>query len=51
MKVDGITDPQLSVKGVGFDRTLGGLEMEVRLRDHLVKVCFVISTLYNYINI
>jgi len=31
------TVPQLSVKGVGFDTTLGGLEMDMRLRDHLVK--------------
>ena len=23
MEVDGITDPQISVKGVGFDRKLG----------------------------
>uniref|UniRef100_H2YJP9 Hypoxia up-regulated protein 1 n=1 Tax=Ciona savignyi TaxID=51511 RepID=H2YJP9_CIOSA len=37
VKVNGIADPQVSVKGVGFDRTLGGLEMELRLRDHLVK--------------
>lgn len=37
-KVNGISDPQLSVKGVGFDRSLGGLEMELRLRDHLVKL-------------
>ncbi|XP_065906484.1 hypoxia up-regulated protein 1-like isoform X2 [Dysidea avara] len=29
--------PQLTVKGVGFDRTLGGLEMEMRLRDVLAK--------------
>ena len=27
--------PQLMVKGSGFDRTLGGLEMEMRLRQHL----------------
>lgn len=31
------TVPQLVVKGVGFDTTLGGLEMDMRLRDHLVK--------------
>ena len=31
------THPQLTVKGVGFDRTLGGLEMDIRLRDHLAK--------------
>ena len=41
MKVNGITDAQLQVKGVAFDRTLGGIEMELRLRDHLVKVGFV----------
>jgi hypoxia up-regulated 1 len=29
--------PQLTVKGVGYDRTLGGLEMDFRLRDHLLK--------------
>jgi len=36
-KVNGEVDPQLSVKGHGFDRTLGGLEMDLRLRDLLVK--------------
>ncbi|XP_074833041.1 hypoxia up-regulated protein 1 [Carettochelys insculpta] len=30
--------PQLQIRGVGFDRTLGGLEMELRLRDYLVKL-------------
>ncbi|XP_029813132.1 hypoxia up-regulated protein 1 isoform X1 [Suricata suricatta] len=30
--------PQLQVRGVGFDRTLGGLEMELRLREHLAKL-------------
>ena len=29
------THPQLAVKGTAFDRTLGGLEMEFRLRDFL----------------
>lgn len=29
------THPQLSVIGVGFDRTLGGLEIQLRLRDFL----------------
>ena len=29
------TYPQLAVKGVGFDRTLGGLEMDIRLRNDL----------------
>jgi len=38
VKVNGIADPQLTVKGVGFDRSLGGLEMEFRLRDLLIKV-------------
>ncbi|XP_048369198.1 hypoxia up-regulated protein 1 [Sphaerodactylus townsendi] len=32
---DSGTQPQLQILGVGFDRTLGGLEMELRLRDHL----------------
>ena len=27
--------PTLTVLGVGYDRTLGGLEMQLRLRDHL----------------
>lgn len=31
------THPQLSVLGVGYDRTLGGLEMQLRLRDYLGK--------------
>ena len=30
--------PQLAVKGTGYDRTLGGLEMDLRLRDHLAKI-------------
>ncbi len=29
------TYPQLTVKGTGFDRTLGGLEIDIRLRDML----------------
>lgn len=29
--------PQLQVMGVGYDRTLGGLEMQMRLRDFLAK--------------
>ena len=29
------TYPQLAVKGVGYDRLLGGLEIDIRLRDHL----------------
>uniref|UniRef100_A0A8C1SUN1 Hypoxia up-regulated protein 1 n=1 Tax=Cyprinus carpio TaxID=7962 RepID=A0A8C1SUN1_CYPCA len=32
------TQPQLQIRGVGFDRTLGGFEMELRLRDHLAKL-------------
>lgn len=31
------THPQISIIGVGIDRTLGGLEMQIRLRDHLGK--------------
>nr|XP_032517912.1 hypoxia up-regulated protein 1 isoform X1 [Danaus plexippus plexippus] len=31
------TVPQLQVLGVGYDRTLGGLEMTLRLREHLIK--------------
>ncbi|CAK1582611.1 unnamed protein product [Parnassius mnemosyne] len=31
------TVPQLQVIGVGFDRTLGGFEMTLRLREHLIK--------------
>lgn len=31
------TVPQLVVKGVGFDDQLGGLEMDLRLREHLIK--------------
>ncbi|XP_030648690.1 hypoxia up-regulated protein 1 [Chanos chanos] len=32
------TQPQLQIRGVGFDRTLGGFEMELRLRDYLAKL-------------
>ncbi|CAG5118614.1 unnamed protein product, partial [Candidula unifasciata] len=32
------SNPQLTIKGVGFDRTLGGLEFTLRLRAHLAKV-------------
>ncbi|KAM4651425.1 hypoxia up-regulated protein 1 isoform 2-T2 [Discoglossus pictus] len=35
---DSGTQPQLQIRGVGFDRTLGGLEMDMRLRDHLAKL-------------
>ncbi|XP_059619437.1 hypoxia up-regulated protein 1 [Phlebotomus argentipes] len=31
------TNPVISVLGVGYDRTLGGLEMQLRLRDHLAR--------------
>lgn len=31
------THPQISVIGVGYDRTLGGLEIQIRLRDYLGK--------------
>lgn len=30
--------PELSVLGIGYDRTLGGFEMQLRLRDHLAKL-------------
>ena len=30
--------PELTVLGVGYDRTLGGFEMQLRLRDHLAKL-------------
>ncbi|XP_072302982.1 hypoxia up-regulated protein 1 [Eucyclogobius newberryi] len=30
--------PQLQIRGVGFDRDLGGFEMDLRLRDHLAKL-------------
>lgn len=29
------THPQISILGVGYDRTLGGLEIQLRLRDYL----------------
>ncbi|NXG93211.1 HYOU1 protein, partial [Stercorarius parasiticus] len=35
---DSGTQPQLQIQGIGFDRTLGGLEMELRLRDYLAKL-------------
>lgn len=31
------TNPQVSVLGLGYDRTLGGLEMQLRLRDYLAR--------------
>ncbi|XP_069804037.1 hypoxia up-regulated protein 1 isoform X4 [Dendropsophus ebraccatus] len=30
--------PQLQIRGVGFDRSLGGFEIDLRLRDHLAKL-------------
>ncbi|KAM8741546.1 hypoxia up-regulated protein 1 [Acanthopagrus schlegelii] len=30
--------PQLQIRGVGFDRGLGGFEMDLRLQDHLAKL-------------
>uniref|UniRef100_A0A8C5PWA5 Hypoxia up-regulated protein 1 n=1 Tax=Leptobrachium leishanense TaxID=445787 RepID=A0A8C5PWA5_9ANUR len=35
---DSGTQPQLQIRGVGFDRTLGGLEIDLRLREHLAKL-------------
>ncbi|XP_052804905.1 hypoxia up-regulated protein 1-like isoform X2 [Mya arenaria] len=32
-----VENPQLVIKGVGFDKELGGLEMSIRLRDHFAK--------------
>ena len=43
------TYPQLAVKGVGYDRLLGGLEIDIRLRDHLARnfeVCSESHVLY-----
>lgn len=31
------TNPHITVLGVGYDRTLGGLEVQIRLRDYLAK--------------
>lgn len=36
-KVTRETNPVIQVLGVGYDRTLGGLEMQLRLRDHLAR--------------
>ena len=30
--------PELTVLGIGYDRTMGGFEMQLRLRDHLAKL-------------
>ncbi|PAV63449.1 hypothetical protein WR25_22607 isoform E [Diploscapter pachys] len=35
VKRDKSTEPEMFVLGVGFDRTLGGFELTLRLRDHL----------------
>ncbi|XP_043996996.1 hypoxia up-regulated protein 1 isoform X4 [Gambusia affinis] len=32
------TQPQLQIQGVGYDRSLGGFEMDLRLQDHLAKL-------------
>lgn len=32
------TQPQLQIRGVGYDRMLGGFEMDLRLRNHLAKL-------------
>lgn len=32
------TQPQLQIRGIGFNRNLGGHEMELRLQDHLAKI-------------
>ncbi|XP_012264301.2 hypoxia up-regulated protein 1 isoform X2 [Athalia rosae] len=31
------TNPQVSILGVGYDRTLGGLEMQIRLQNYLAQ--------------
>ena len=36
--------PQLHVKGVGYDRLLGGFEIDTRLQKHLAKLFKVYST-------
>lgn len=36
-KVTRETNPVVQVLGVGYDRTLGGLEIQLRLRDYLAK--------------
>ncbi|GFU52564.1 hypoxia up-regulated protein 1 [Nephila pilipes] len=36
-KETGEISPQVTIRGVGFDHTLGGLEMQLRLRDFLAK--------------
>ena len=30
--------PQLTIKGTGFSRLLGGMEMDIRLQLHLAKL-------------
>lgn len=36
-KVTRETKPVVQIHGVGYDRTLGGIEMQIRFRDHLAK--------------
>ncbi|KAG8199551.1 hypothetical protein JTE90_009392 [Oedothorax gibbosus] len=36
-KETGEVSPQVTIKGIGFDHTLGGLEMQLRLRDFFAK--------------
>ncbi|XP_064650576.1 hypoxia up-regulated protein 1-like isoform X10 [Lineus longissimus] len=31
-------NPQLTIRGIGFDATLGGMEFQFRLREHLAKL-------------
>lgn len=39
MKVGSVveTNPQVTVRGMGFDRNLGSLEITLRMRDHLAR--------------
>lgn len=39
-KEDGVAEinPQLTIKGVGFDRTLGGKELDLKMQAHLAKL-------------
>ena len=41
--------PQLAVKGIGYDRLLGGFEIESRLQHHLAKVFEVCQRVHNSI--
>ncbi|XP_071842320.1 hypoxia up-regulated protein 1-like isoform X2 [Apostichopus japonicus] len=40
LKEEGVAEinPQLTIKGVGFDRTLGGKELDLKLQAHLAEV-------------